>query len=105
MKTQPIDKQIIKLALLELIQSDRNFVLQMLELFMQELSIYQNPLPHTTQLSVYQQSLPLERQEKQLALTAKYEHKKGINPTVIQALQAEFADAPAAEEMIKLLQK
>lgn len=114
MKTQVIDKQLIKLALLELMQSDKNFVSQILETFMVELTRYQHTMfanemanisPPTTKLTLYQQSLPAERLQKQLSIKSKNKQKKGIDPKVIEALQAEFSDAPPVEEMIKLLHK
>lgn len=114
MKTQTIDKKLIKVALLELIQSDKNFVLQMLETFMVELTDYQQTMfanemayivPSTTRLTLYQQTLSAERLQKQLSIKSKNKQKKGIDPKVIEALQAEFRDAPPVEEMIKLLHK
>lgn len=88
MLTQPIDKQSLKLAILELIQTDTAFLSQLRQLLQECFSAT------TEEQLSYRQTLPIERRNAQKAFKEKYEKKGGMKWETIVSLQKEFEDDP-----------
>jgi hypothetical protein len=112
MQTHLIDTQNLKTVLLELIQSDNNFMQQLKNLLLPEMPqnkpvMVENAdlLPILKEKNLYQKRLSPERKRKQNALKKRYEQSYLMDINVIAELQHEFSDAPSADEMIQLLDK
>lgn len=109
METQVIDKQSFRKAFIELMESDKNFISYRKEILMFDSGLEKeekktNEIISTdSKPTLYKRSISSSRKKKQNSLKSRYESQNVVNTNVIYALQAEFKDAPSAEEMIKML--
>jgi len=101
MQTQIYDKKSLKMALIELLQSDLAFNQQVIQLLFSANGAKVVTWDSNTYIiapeskgNFYYEMLPKDRQEKHKELREKYQKNKGIRLKVIEALQAEFDDAP-----------
>lgn len=112
MQPQIYDKQGLKAAIIELLQSDTEFGQQVVQLLFSakgsKIVMWDSItyiISPESKGNFYYEMLPKERQEKHKELREKYRKNKGIQLEVIEALQKEFEEAPPVNEMIQLIRK
>jgi hypothetical protein len=91
MTPQTIDTQQLKIALLQLLQSDKEFMQQ----------LFQQTIINTEKEELEK----MDSNHRRKQLREKYKRKGGIKMSVINGLQRLFEDAPSAVEMTNMLKK